>query len=452
MEIKQFYDEALAQASYAILSEKEMALVDPARDPGPYFNFAAQKQASIIAVIETHPHADFVSSHHEISLKTGARVYSSRLTGADYPHTPFDSGDNIKIGKVKLRALNTPGHSPDSISMVVTDEQGRDHAVFTGDTLFIGDVGRPDLRENTGNLRARREELARDMYRSTRNILMKLEKDVVIYPAHGAGSLCGKALSKELTSTIGRQLAENYALQEMTEDEFVKVLLADQPFIPKYFGFDVSLNKSGAGNLEEFLARVPRLSDPDRLEPGLAVVDTRPKKLFNEGHVPGAIHIIEDGKYETWLGSIINPWEYFYIIGENEISLDRVIRRSAKIGYEKFIKGAWLNPPSGTEKTSAIDILDFRSNPGKYTMVDVRNESETQINPVFNQAINIPLYELRDRAQDIPKDKPVVVYCAGGYRSAAASSIIRNSLKGVRVYDLGEQIREFRSGVISSLE
>lgn len=196
MEIKQFYDEALAQASYAILSEKEMALVDPARDPGPYFNFAAQKQASIIAVIETHPHADFVSSHHEISLKTGARVYSSRLTGADYPHTPFDSGDNIKIGKVKLRALNTPGHSPDSISMVVTDEQGRDHAVFTGDTLFIGDVGRPDLRENTGNLRARREELARDMYRSTRNILMKLEKDVVIYPAHGAGSLCGKALSK----------------------------------------------------------------------------------------------------------------------------------------------------------------------------------------------------------------------------------------------------------------
>jgi glyoxylase-like metal-dependent hydrolase (beta-lactamase superfamily II) len=206
MEIKQFYDETLAHASYAIYSEGEIALVDPARDPQPYMEYASEKGGKICAVIETHPHADFVSSHLEISKRTGAEIFVSELVGADYPHVPFDNGDELKLGKGKLKALNTPGHSPDSISILAIDENGKEMAVFTGDTLFIGDVGRPDLRENAGNLKAKREELARDMYRSTRNILMQLEKDVVVYPAHGAGSLCGKSLSKELYSTIGNQI------------------------------------------------------------------------------------------------------------------------------------------------------------------------------------------------------------------------------------------------------
>ncbi|HLF32786.1 MAG TPA: MBL fold metallo-hydrolase, partial [Cyclobacteriaceae bacterium] len=339
MKIKQFYDDALAHASYAVVSEGEMALVDPARDPDPYLKYSREENVMITAVIETHPHADFVSSHKEISKITGAPVYVSRLLGADYPHETFDSGDFLRIGKVTLHAFNTPGHSPDSISIVVKDEHGKDHSVFTGDTLFIGDVGRPDLRENTGNITAKREELARQMYHSTRDILMKLGQDVVIYPAHGAGSLCGKAISRELSSTLGRQLRENYALQDMKEDDFVKVLLEDQPFIPKYFSFDVEMNKSGADEFEKNIKNVPRLKSGEKPESGTLVVDTRSKESFNMGHIPGSFHIIEDGKFETWLGAIVGPNEPYYLVGEDEKSIESIIRRAAKIGYEKMIRG-----------------------------------------------------------------------------------------------------------------
>ena len=452
MEIRQFYDESLAHASYAVVSGGKMAVIDPARDPHPYLDFAATNNAVIIAIIETHPHADFVSSHVEISAATGAPVYISKLLGADYPHRTFDSGDTIRIGHITLHALNTPGHSPDSISVLVKDKEGKERGVFTGDTLFIGDVGRPDLREKAGNVMAKREQLARDMYRSTRDILMKLEKDVVVYPAHGAGSLCGKALSKELTSTIGKQLKENYALQEMTEDDFVKVLLEDQPFIPKYFGFDVEVNRKGAGNFRDNIKSVPRMKPGESLQPGITIIDTRLRNDFNAGHMPGAINIIEDGKFETWLGAIVGPDEPYYLVAEDEKSLESVISRSAKIGYEKNIKGALLNPPEARETAEDLDYNEFRQNPGNFTIVDVRNPSETRNERIFSHAINIPLYELRERAREIPSGKPIVTSCAGGYRSAAASSIIAKELKGVKVYDLGERIKDFKSTVVSSLE
>ncbi len=452
MQIKQFYDESLAHASYIVENEGYIAVIDPARDPLPYFEYADNRKAEIVAVVETHPHADFVSSHLEISRKTGASVFISRLVGAGYPHKTFDSGDTIQLGSVVLTALNTPGHSPDSICIVVTDEQGINRAVFTGDTLFIGDVGRPDLREKAGNIMAKREKLARDMYRSTRNILMKLEKDVVIYPAHGAGSLCGKALSKELTSTIGKQLRENYALQEMTEDEFIRVLLEDQPFIPKYFGYNVAVNRAGAGNFEDNIKKVPRISENEPLVPGITVIDTRARNSFNEGHLPGAINIIEDGKFETWLGSIAGPDEPYYLVAENEEAIESVIRRSAKIGYEKNILGAFLNPPQGKKKSARLDLLAFKADPEKFTVVDVRNQSETKNDKIFRHAINIPLYELRERCREIPDTLPVVVYCAGGYRSAAAASIISHELEDTEVFDLGENIKDFKSTVISSLE
>jgi glyoxylase-like metal-dependent hydrolase (beta-lactamase superfamily II) len=360
MEIKQFYDETLAHASYAVLSEGEIALVDPARDPQPYYDFAKEKNGHIVAVIETHPHADFVSSHLQIHKETAATIYVSKLLGADYNHITFDTGDVLKLGSITLRALNTPGHSPDSISIVATDEKGKDHAVFTGDTLFIGDVGRPDLREKAGNITAKREKLARDMYKSTRDILMPLNGEVMIYPAHGAGSLCGKALSKETFSTLGQQLKENYALQEMTEDEFVDVLLEDQPYIPKYFGFNVGVNKAGADDYEDNVKIVPRLDPEEELEKGALIIDTRSRKMFNEGHVPGAINIIEDGKFETWLGSIIGPDERFYLIAESDKSIDSVIRRTAKIGYEKNLLGGLLNPSYGTKLHPEINVDGFK--------------------------------------------------------------------------------------------
>jgi rhodanese-related sulfurtransferase len=316
--------------------------------------------------------------------------------------------------------------------------------------LFIGDVGRPDLRENAGNITAKREELARDMYRSTRNILMQLEKDLIVYPAHGAGSLCGKSLSKDLSSTLEQQMEENYALQPMSEEEFVGILLEDQPYIPKYFGFDVGINKMGAEDFEKNVKKVPKLSRDTQLEENILVVDTRSRKHYNDGHVQGAINIIEDGKFETWLGSIVGPDEIFYLIVENKKAMDSIIRRAAKIGYEENIKGVMLNPPYGTQIHPEINVADLKSNPDNFTVVDVRIHSERVNNMYFENSINIPLHELREKVNEIPIDKQIVVHCEGGYRSATGSSILERALPGTTVYDLGEAIEKFKKVNVTS--
>ncbi len=444
MQVKQFYDNDLAHASYAIESDGKMAVIDPARNPEPYYNYASELGATIVAVIETHPHADFVSSHQEIHDDTGATIYVSEMVGADYPHQAFDQGDEIKLGKLILKAYNTPGHSPDSISVVATDENGKDRYVFTGDTLFIGDVGRPDLREKAGNMTAKREELARQMYRSTRDILMKLEKDVVVYPAHGAGSLCGKNLSDELDSTIGKELQQNAALQEMSEDEFVDFLLKDQPFIPKYFGYNVAVNKAGAADFKEAVTKVPRLKSAGEMQKDVLIVDTREGEEFKKGHLPGAINLIANGKFETWLGSVVDPEEPFYLVAKDETILNSLIERAAKIGYEGSIKGGLAQANFSEETTPLLDINDFKLNPEKYTIVDVRNPSELEEGKLFSNVKHIPLNELRDRAGEIDQDKPVVVHCAGGYRSAAGTSILQSKLQQ-KVFDLGADVKKFEN-------
>lgn len=444
MKIEQFYDKGLAHASYAILSGKEVAVIDPARDPKQYLDYAEKNNARIVAVIETHPHADFVSSHKEIAQKTGAKIYVSKLLGADYPHEGFDEGDTLKLGDIILKSINTPGHSPDSISVVLEDDEGKTKAVFTGDTLFIGDVGRPDLREKAGNIQAKREQLAEDMYHSTREKLMTLPEETLVYPAHGAGSLCGKNLSSDTVSTIGREKKENYALQEMGKEEFVSLLLEDQPFIPKYFGFDVAVNKKGAENFEKSIQDVPRIESNSNLESGVLIVDTRPQSDFRKGHVKGALNIMDGGKFETWLGSIVGPEEKFYLIADDKETLESVIRKSAKIGYEVNIKGALLNPENAKETSSEFDLNDFKSNPDKFTIVDVRNEGEVKnTGKKFSNSINIPLPELRERANEVPTDKPVVVHCAAGYRSAAGASILNSKIENTPILDLGEDINQF---------
>ncbi|MBW8049308.1 MAG: MBL fold metallo-hydrolase [Cytophagales bacterium] len=444
MKIEQFYDGSLAHASYAILSNGEMAVIDPGRNAQPYYEFARLNNAKIVAVIETHPHADFVSSHLEISKKTGATIYVSKLLGADYPHCSFDEGETIKLGDVTLKSLNTPGHSPDSISIVLEDEHGKDYAVFTGDTLFIGDVGRPDLREKAGHVTAKREGLARDMYRSTREKLIPLDDDVLVYPAHGAGSLCGRHLSPDLSSTMGKEKSNNYALQPMSEDEFTEVLLKDQPFVPKYFGYAVEQNKKGARDLEESVKAVPRIEFDVNLA-GFLIIDTRPQQQFKAGHIKGAINIadLEGDRFETWLGSIIGPEEKFYLTAENEEALEKVIRRIAKIGYETNIKAAFVNPDNTNETNPSLDLEHFKSAPDSYTVIDIRNESEARDSQLFSNSLNVPLPQLRERIDEIPLNKPIVVHCAGGYRSAAGSCIIRNHVKDVVVYDLGEVVMEF---------
>ena len=443
MIIEQFYDKGLAHASYAILSEGKMALVDPARDPSIYYEFAKKHEAEIVAVFETHPHADFVSSHVEIAAETGATVYVSKLLGAEYDHTGFDEGDSIALGELTLKAVNTPGHSPDSICIIAVDSEGNDHAVFTGDTLFVGDVGRPDLRESAGAIVAAREDLARDMYRSTRTKLMTLNDDVLVYPAHGPGSLCGKNMSPDLFSTIGREVKENYALQDMSEDEFVSILVADQPFVPKYFEYDVTTNKRGAEPVSAAIKAVTLLPVGSNLEPGVLVVDARKESDFKKGHNAGAINIQNGGKFETWLGSIVGPDEPFYLVAASEDELHVLIAKASKIGYEASIKAAVVNPSGMVETSRAFDRDAFDTDYNAFTIVDVRNPGEVASRTVFEGALNIPLPELRERAGEIPAGKPVVIHCAAGYRSAAGQSIVEAAMPDTEVLDLGMAIKEY---------
>ncbi|PIQ20024.1 MAG: MBL fold metallo-hydrolase [Cytophagales bacterium CG18_big_fil_WC_8_21_14_2_50_42_9] len=443
MIIEQFEDKGLAHFSYTVMSEGQIAVIDPARNPQPYYEYALLHDARIVAVVETHPHADFVSSHREIYHTKEATVYTSQLTGADYIHQAFDEGDSFEVGELTLHAINTPGHSPDSICVLVKDAEDKPVALFSGDTLFIGDVGRPDLRENSGHTTADRETLARAMYHSTRDKLMVLPDEVLVYPTHGAGSLCGKGISDAHSSTIGAEKAGNAALQAMTEDEFVKYLLADQPFVPLYFPFDVELNKKGASIYKESLLRVPHLASDCNLDKNTLLIDTRPAATFRKGHLPNSINLHDGLKFETWLGAIVSPDEKFYLFTTDEETRDTIIAKTAKIGYEKNIAGAIANPDAATETSPELELNSFKTNPDQFTIIDIRNRREVKEQPIFTDSLNLPLPELRLRLNEIPTDKPILVHCAGGYRSAIGSSIIAASIKAQPIYDLGESVKQF---------
>ena len=448
MTIHQFHDKGLGQLSYAVLSEKEVVVIDPARDPTRYYEFAENNEAKIIAVIETHPHADFISCHFEMN-KSGAKICVSKLSNAKYPHHPFNQGDSLKVGNVVLRALDTPGHSPDSISVVLQEEGGNDYAVFTGDTLFVGDVGRPDLRESAGNSSAKKEVLAKQLYHSLRSKLMKLGDDVIVYPSHGAGSLCGKSMSKELSSTMGQQKNDNYALQEMTEDKFVSILLDNQPLVPKYFPYNVELNLRGAPPLKESLNKIKVSFNEQDLDSNNLIVDARAEKEFKEGHLIGAINIQDGDKFETWLGSIISPEERFYMVASSEDDLSAVLYKAAKIGYEANVISGLVKASFNLNKEDLINLKDFDEHVADYMIVDVREKSEVKDGKVFADSLNVPLSELRERANEIPTGRSIVVHCAAGYRSAMGFSILRRCLSQ-QVYDLGTHVEHYiRSATIS---
>ena len=449
MHIEQFEDKNLSHYSYAVLSdcEKKIVLIDPARNPKQYYDYADKVHAEITGIIETHPHADFVSSHLELHEVTGAAIYTSKLVDAGYPHTIFDDGDTIEFGKIRLSAINTPGHSPDSISIVL-EHEGQQKAVFTGDTLFIGDCGRPDLREGVGNIQSTRETLAKQMYHSLRDKLATLPGDVKVYPAHGAGTLCGKNLSTESSSTIREEKLTNWSLQDATENEFVSGLLEDQPFIPSYFPFDVAINRNGALPLKESITKIKRgetineKSMPD-LDESRWVIDTRKEEAFKKGHLANSINIIEEGKFETWLGTIVKPGERFYLVSESEEQLQNMLQRVAEIGYEGQVAEGFVIE-YGPITDGKIDLTDFKKHQEDYTILDVRNKPEVKAGKIFKSSLSIPLGELLGRVKEIPTDKPVVVHCAGGYRSAVGASMIQSKLNGeVKVFDLGEAIKEF---------
>lgn len=444
MDIHQFEDKHLSHYSYAILDEEEkkIMLIDPARNPQPYLDYARKHNAVIEGIIETHPHADFVSSHLELNCLTNATIYTSQLVDAYYTHEKFDEGHTIVMGDIRLHALNTPGHSPDSIS-VLLEYKGKQRAVFTGDTLFINDCGRPDLREGAGKMTAAREIMARQMYHTLRDKFLPLRDDVIVYPAHGAGTLCGKNPGKASSATMGNQKKENWALQPQSESEFVEELLRDQPFVPAYFGYDVDLNRKGAPAFQASLKAVSIINE-NELENGHYVIDVRDEEEFKKGHHRNAINLMLKGKFETWLGSIIKPFEKFYLTAGDKDKLWEAMERTASIGYETHIAAAFVTE-DGNYDQEEIDVEEFSAHTDDYTIVDVRNRSEVQEGKLFNNAIPIPLAELRGRADEIPVDKPIVVHCAGGYRSAAGSSLLQSKLDGqAKVFDLGEAVKKFK--------
>lgn len=446
MTIKQYNDKPLSHLSYAIVSNGKMAIVDPARNPQPYYEFAEENKAKIVAVFESHPHADFVSSHLQIHKETGATIFVSQLVGADYPHKAFDEGDEIKMEEITFKCIHTPGHSPDGITIHAVDDATTKEAIFTGDTLFIGDVGRPDLREKAGNMTAKRKELAQAMYKTMTTKFNHLSDNVWVYPAHGAGSLCGKNMSDDTTSTLGNERIGNWAFQEQTEEEFVEEILEGQPFIPSYFGHNVDINKTGADNFKTSVSDIPVQLTVESFDTDAPIIDTRPQEAFKANHISGSINIMarsEKDKVETWIGAIIQPEEKFYVVLESISDYNEIVSRIAKIGYESQIKAVLTLGQTQFKSSDNFDYTDFKQNPDHYTIIDIRNVSEFEDSKKFDSAINHPLNELRETANGIPTDKPILVHCAGGYRSAAGSSIIKRILPEAKVYDLSEKINDF---------
>jgi hydroxyacylglutathione hydrolase len=442
--IEQFKDAGLAHFSYAVLVDRKIIIIDPERNPQRYYDFAKENNAAIIGVIETHPHADFASSHLEIHQSRQATIYASSLTKPAYPFTAFDEGHVIRLSdQVSLRSLYTPGHAPDHVAAVL-QENGKDIAVFSGDALLIGDVGRPDLRDYSNNVLAQRRKLAGMMYHTIHEKFARLADDVIVYPAHGAGSLCGKAMRDAPSSTIGYEKLHNYAFEPRSENEFVEILLSDLPFIPKYFPYDVALNIKGVPDIKIGTSGVKILEKNFHPDPEALIIDGRPAALFKNSYLTNAINVQDAAKFETWLGSVVAPDSQFYLIAKNEDDLKQIIAKTAKIGYELNIKGAFVYDELNGDKFTEFNKDAFDPGNGKYTMIDVRTEKEVKEEKIFNNAINIPLQDLSNRISEIPTNKPILVNCASGYRSAAGSSIIKKYLPNQQVYDLGPAVIQYQ--------
>jgi hydroxyacylglutathione hydrolase len=439
MYFKQFYLGCLAHASYMIGSEGEAAVVDPRRDVDSYIEEARAQGLEIRHIIETHLHADFVSGHQELAHRTGARIYFGAKADAKFDYVPVREGDEILMGQVVLRFLETPGHTPESVSIVVVDRAVSEvpKAVLTGDTLFIGDVGRPDLTGSdprSGSGAPTAQDLAGMLYDSLHRKLLMLPDSVEVYPAHGAGSLCGRNISSETSSTIGQQRQFNYALKPMPKEEFVRMMTTDLPEAPTYFARDVAINRGGAAELAE-------LPDPAALEAhdvealrekGAIVLDTRPAAQYGAGHVPGSLHVGLSGQFASWAGALVSPQAPIVLVSEEKEQVREAQTRLARVGLDNvagYLEGGLLEwhragLPLATTEQIGVEELDARIREGRAgRVVDVRRPGEWQAGHIAS-AVNVPLNTLEQHAAELPRDEPVAVLCAGGFRSSIGTSIL----------------------------
>ena len=435
MYFKQFYLGCLAQASYMIGSKGEAAVVDPRRDIEPYLEEAEREGLKIRHVIETHLHADFVSGHRELARRAGAKIYFGPGAQARFDYVPAREGDEIAMGDVTLRFLETPGHTPESISVLVFDraKSAEPQAVLTGDTLFIGDVGRPDLV----GARMSAQELAGMLYDSLHERLLALPDSVAVYPGHGAGSLCGRNISSETSSTIGQHRRFNYALQPMPREEFIRMMTTDLPEAPAYFGRDVELNREGAGSLAD-LPELPALlpaAVEEMRRAGAVILDTRVNAQFGNGHVPGSLNIGLSGQFASWAGSLIAPEKPIVLVTEEEGQVAEARLRLARVGLENaagYLAGgvlAWHDSGYTLATTEQITVDELRrrlEEDSVRELVDVRRPGEWQAGHIA-RARHIPLNTLASRVAELDSGKPVTAICAGGYRSSIATSLLEQS-------------------------
>jgi hydroxyacylglutathione hydrolase len=436
MKIEQIYTGCLAQGAYYIVSENEAVVIDPLREVQPYIDRAEKDGVKIKYVFETHFHADFVSGHIDLANATGATiVYGPNAQTGFTAHVAKD-GEEFKVGKVTFKVLHTPGHTMESTCFLLKDDKGKESALFTGDTLFIGDVGRPDLAQK-GDIT--QDDLAGYLFDSLRNKVMTLPDDITVYPAHGAGSACGKNMSKETYDTLGHQKEVNYALRaNMTRQEFIKEVTAGLMPPPAYFPQNVKLNKQGYDNISDVLKRGTKALSPEAFEAaanetGALLLDTRDAQVFAKGFVPNSINIGIDGSFAPWVGALIPDVKQELLIVTEPGREEEVVTRLARVGYDftlGYLEGgfdAWKAAGKEVDTITSIsaeELAELRKKDAAAKIVDVRKSSEFASEHI-KEATNAPLDFINDAMSQLDKDEPVYIHCAGGYRSMIFVSILK---------------------------
>ena len=439
---KRFFVNGLAHASYLFGMDGEAAVIDPKRDVEDYLEAAHSAGLKIVAIFETHPHADFVSGHLELAHRTGAKVYLSHRARASYERMSVRDGDSIRIGSLEVIALETPGHSPDSVSFLVR-EQGRATRVFTGDTLFVGDVGRPDLRDAD----EKPSVLAEALYESLQDRLLKLPGDVQVWPTHGAGSLCGRSISEAASSTIAHELRTNWAAQIKDRTDFVARMLANLPDRPAYFAHNVARNLRGVSPLSDLPHPNP-FSESDlagHVAQGGVIIDTRPTPVFGSGHFPGSIHITLDlALFSTWVGFFVPLEQPIVLVVDNSTRMRQARLELARIGYDHvvgFIEGGRVSKIGQITQLSAADLKDACRHGNPPFILDVRTQTEWDDFHIEG-ATHLPLPKLLTRIGELPSAAPLTLICRAGDRSSLAASLLRihgfrylqNVMGGMDVY------------------
>ena len=430
---EQFYLGCLAHASYLLGSDGEAVVVDPQRDVEIYLEAAQRQGLQIKHIFETHLHADFVSGHKELSARTGAKIYIGAAAGAKFEHVPLTDCMEVSFGRAKIKVFETPGHTLESICLVVTDEErsAQPWAVLTGDTLFIGDVGRPDLSPTHTP-----RELAGLLYDSLHDKLMKLPDEAIVYPAHGAGSLCGRNMRAERASTIGTERLTNYALQIPNRDEFIMQLTANLPARPEYFLKDAEINREGAAALGD-LPQVPQLSANEvkvLMDQGVPALDVRAPEKFAAGHIPGSINIALSGQFATWAGTLLGVAAKPILLGDNDEQISEARVRLARVGidaepgYLSECTEKWTNAGYPLAVVQQISVHDLREKQVKDNLqvVDVRREGEWKAGHIERSEL-CPLDKFAEQIPWLPDNVPTMVHCKSGYRSMIACSLLQKA-------------------------